>query len=84
MRRPYLLWKRGRVWCYKLPEIKHYLSTGQNTRKAAEHYVMDILNKKRTSVPCYYTFRRYAEPCFAPETPQILQTFNNIYKVELG
>jgi hypothetical protein len=28
MKRPFLLWKRGKVWYYKLPDIKHYLSTG--------------------------------------------------------
>ena len=64
MRRPYLLWKRGKVWYYKLPEIKHYLSTGQTTRRAAEHYVIDILNKKGPAVSCSYTFSQYAEPYF--------------------
>jgi hypothetical protein len=51
MKRPFLLWKRGKVWYYKLPNIKHYLSTGQTTRKAAENYILDILNKERASVP---------------------------------
>jgi len=64
MKRPFLLWKRGRVWYYKLPDIKHYLSTGQTTRRAAENYVVDILNKERASVPCYYNFRKYAAPFF--------------------
>ena len=64
MRRPYLLWKRGRVWYYKLPDEKHYLSTGQTTRSAAENYVVEIINYKRASVSCYYTFRQYAEPFF--------------------
>ena len=64
MKRPFLLWKRDKVWYYKLPEIKHYLSTGQNTRKAAGNYVVDILKKERASVPCYYIFRRYAQPFF--------------------
>jgi len=64
MKRPYLLWKRGRVWYYKLPDIKHYLSTGQTTRRAAENYVVDIINKERASVPCYYNFRKYASPFF--------------------
>jgi hypothetical protein len=44
MKRPFLLWKRGQVWYYKLPDIKHYLSTGQTTRRAAENYVVDIFN----------------------------------------
>lgn len=64
MKRPFLLWKRGKVWYYKLPDIKHYLSTGHTTRRAAENYVVDILNKERASVPCYYTFQKYAIPFF--------------------
>ena len=64
MKRPYLLWERGRVWYYKLPGHKHYLSTGQNTRSAAEQFVIDLINQERASVPRYYTFRRYAEPFF--------------------
>ena len=64
MRRPYLLWKRGRVWYYKLPDEKHYLSTGQTTRSDAENYVVEIINYKRAAVPYYYTFGRYAESFF--------------------
>jgi hypothetical protein len=64
MKRPFLLWKRGKVWYYKLPDIKHYRSTGHTARRAAENYVVDILNKERASVPCYYTFHKYAEPFF--------------------
>jgi integrase len=64
MKRPFLLWKRGKVWYYKLPKIKHYLSTGQTTRRAAENYIVDILNKERGLVPCYYTFRKYTQPFF--------------------
>jgi hypothetical protein len=64
MKRPFLFWKRGKVWYYKLPEIKHYLSTSQTTRRAAENYVVNILNKERASVPCYYTFCKYAAPFF--------------------
>jgi hypothetical protein len=41
MKRPYLPWKRGRTWYYKLPEGKHYLSTGQSTRSAAEQFVIE-------------------------------------------
>jgi hypothetical protein len=52
------------VWYYKLPDEKHYLSTGKTTRSATENYVVEIINYKRASVPCYYTFRRYAEPFF--------------------
>jgi hypothetical protein len=44
MKRPFLLWKRGQVWYYKLPDIKYYLSTGQTTHRAAENYVIDIFN----------------------------------------
>ncbi len=36
------MWKRGKVWYYKLPDIKHYLSTGQTTRRAAENYVIEV------------------------------------------
>jgi hypothetical protein len=64
MKRPYLLWKRGRTWYYKLPEGKHYLSTGQNTRSAAEQFVIELIHQERGSVPRYYSFRRYAEPFF--------------------
>ena len=64
MKRPFLLWKRGQVWYYKLPDIKHYLSTGHTTRRAAENYVVDILNKERASIPHYYTFQKYAEPFY--------------------
>jgi len=62
MKHPFLLWKRGKVWYYKLPEINHYLSTGQSTRRAAKNYFVEIINYKRASVPCYYTFRRYSQP----------------------
>lgn len=62
MKHPYLLWKRGRVWYYKLNDEKHYLYTGQTTRSAAENYVVEIINYKGAAVPCYYTFGRYAEP----------------------
>ena len=65
MKHPFLLWKRGQVWYYKLPDIKHYLSTGQTTRRAAENYVIEVLNKERASVPRYYTFRKYAEPFYS-------------------
>ena len=44
MKRPFLLWKRGKVWYYKLPDIKYYLSTGKTTRRAAENYFIDIFN----------------------------------------
>ena len=64
MKRPYLLWKRGRTWYYKLPEGKHYLSTGQNTRSAAEQFVIELIHQERGSVPRYHSFRRYAEPFF--------------------
>jgi hypothetical protein len=64
MKRPYLLWKRGRTWYYKLPEGKHYLSTGQGTRSAAEQFVIELIHQERGSVPRYYSFRRYAEPFF--------------------
>ena len=64
MKRLYLLWKLGQVWYYKLPDIKHYLSTGKTTRRAAENYVVDVLNRKSASVPCYYNFRKYAQPFF--------------------
>jgi len=47
----------GRIWYYKLPEGKHYLSTGQSTRSAAEQFVIEL-------IPRYYSFRRYAEPFF--------------------
>jgi integrase len=64
MKRPYLLWKRGRVWYYKVPEGKHYLSTGQSTRRAAEQFVIEVIHQERGSVPQYCSFRRYAEPFF--------------------
>jgi hypothetical protein len=64
MKRPFLLWKRGQVWYYKLPNIKHNLSIGQTTRRKAENYVVDVLNKEHASIPCYYTFNKYAEPFF--------------------
>jgi len=64
MKRPFLLWKRGKIWYYKLPEIKHYLSTGQSTRRAAENYIIDVLNRERASIPHYYTFRKYSRPFY--------------------
>jgi hypothetical protein len=64
MKRPFLLWKRGRTWYYKLAEGKHYLSTGQTTRSAAEQFVIELIHQERGSVPRYYSFRRYAEPFF--------------------
>ena len=67
MKRPFLLLKRGQVRYYKLTDLKHYLSTGQNNHRAAENYVVDILNKERASIPSYYTFRKYATPFFVWE-----------------
>ena len=64
MKRPFLLWKRGRTWYYTLPKGKHYLSTGQNTRSVAEQFVIELIHQERGSVPRYYSFRRYAEPFF--------------------
>jgi hypothetical protein len=64
MRRPYLPWKRGRTWHYKLLDSKHCLSTGQSTRSAAEQFVIELIYQERGSVPRCFSFRRYTEPFF--------------------
>lgn len=64
MRRFYLLWKRGKFWYYRLSGEKCYHSTGLTRRTAVENFVVELLRHRRTDVPCYYTFRRYANPYF--------------------
>lgn len=43
MKRPFLLFKRGRYWYYRLPREKTFHTTEQKTLSKAEAFVVDHL-----------------------------------------
>jgi hypothetical protein len=43
MKRPFLLFKRGRYWYYRLAEESTFHTTGQSTRVKAEAFVVELL-----------------------------------------
>ena len=45
MKRPYLLWKRGQLWEYRLAGEKASHITGQTTRGKAESYLPELLRR---------------------------------------
>ena len=72
MKRPFLLFKRGPLWYYRLAGEKTFHPTGQTARGKAEAYVVELLrsteghNRQR-----HLSFRRYAEPFFLIKFRQI-------------
>lgn len=43
MKRPFLLFKRGRYWYYSLTDESTFRTTGQTTCVKAEAYVVELL-----------------------------------------
>ena len=65
MKRPYLLWKRGQLWYYRLAGGKTFHTTGQTARGKAEAYVVELLRSvEGHSRQRHLSFRLYTEPFF--------------------
>jgi len=65
VKRPFLLWKRGQLWYYRLAGGKTFHTTGQTTRGKAEAYVVELLRSAEGhSRQRHLSFRLYAEPFF--------------------
>ena len=65
MKRPYLLFKRGRYWYYRFAGEKTFHTTGQKTRSEAEAFMVELLRSAEDSGRRrHLSFRRYAEPFF--------------------
>jgi hypothetical protein len=65
MKRPFLLFKRGRYWYYRLAEERTFHTTGQTTRVKAEAFVVELLSSSEGhSRQRHLSFRRYAELFF--------------------
>jgi integrase len=65
VKRPFLLFKRGQLWYYRLASEKTFHTTGQTTRGKAEAYVIELLRSTEGhSRQRHLSFRRYAEPFF--------------------
>ena len=63
MKRPYLVWKRGQRWYYRLAGEKTFHTTGQITRGKAESYVLELLRSAEGHTrQRHVSFRPYAEP----------------------
>ena len=66
MKRPYLLFKRGHLWYYRLAGERTFHTTGQRIRSKAEDFVIELLKSQETNRrPRHITFRKYAQPFFA-------------------
>ena len=65
MKRPFLLFKRGQLWYYRLAGGKTFHTTGQTARGKAEAYVVELLRSAEGhSRQRHLSFRLYAEPFF--------------------
>jgi integrase len=65
MKRPYLLFKRGNLWYYRLAGEKTFHTTGQRNRNKAETYVVELLRSSEGNRnQRHLSFRQYAEPFF--------------------
>jgi len=65
MKRPYLLFKRGRLWYYRLAGEKTFHTTGQRNRNKAETFVVELLRSSDGHKnQRHLSFRRYAAPFF--------------------
>ncbi len=65
MRRPYLLFKCGHLWYYRLAGEKTFHTTGQRNRNKAEAFVVELLRSSDGYRNQHHlSFRRYAEPFF--------------------
>lgn len=65
MKRPYLLYKRGHLWYYRLAGEKTFHITGQRNRNKAEAYVVELLrNAEGSGRQRHLSFRKYAQPFF--------------------
>jgi integrase len=65
MKRPFLLFKRGEYWYYRLAEGKTFHTTGQKSRSKAEAYVIELLrNAEKQGRQRHLSFRLYATPFF--------------------
>ena len=66
MKRPFLLFKRGQLWYYRLAGEKTFHTTGQTARGKAEAFVVELLrNTEGHGRQQHLSFRRYTEP-FSP------------------
>ena len=74
MKNPFQLWKRGKIWYYRLPGEKSFHSTGENSKMRA----VDLIYRKlQEGEKCEQTFREYAEPFFVWETcPRVKRRLN--------
>lgn len=65
MKRPYLLFKRGHLWYYRLAEEKTFHTTGQRNCNKAEAYVVELIRSTEGNRnQRYLSFRRYAQTLF--------------------
>ena len=65
MKRPFLLFKRGEYWYYRLAGDKTFHTTGQKSRNKAEVLVVELLRSAETHRrQRHLSFRLYAEPFF--------------------
>ena len=63
MKQPFLLFKRGQLWYYRLSGGKTFHTTGQTTRGKAEAYVVELLrNAEGHGRQRHVSFCLYAEP----------------------
>jgi integrase len=65
VKRPFLLFKRGQHWYYRLAGGKTFHTTGQTARGKAEAYVVELLRSAEGHIrQRHLSFRLYAEPFF--------------------
>jgi integrase len=65
MKRPFLLFKRGGYWYYRLADDKTFHTTGQKSRSKAEAFVIEFIKSAETlRRQRHVSFRLYAEPFF--------------------
>ena len=77
MKRPYLLFKRGEYWYFRLADESSFHTTGKITRGEAEAYVVRLFEAISGSNPADDpTFRQYAAPYFVwGKCPHVRRVF---------
>jgi len=65
MKWPFLLFKRGRYWYYRIAGSKTFHTTWQKTPSKVEAFMVELLRSAEGYGPQrHLSFRRYAEPFF--------------------